>query len=203
MIDHGVAGYLVLGGVVLAVTGAEALYADRGHFGAGPIRLGWFGLALPALMLNYLGQAAFDPPQPDPGQGPSTFNPFYLMAPSWALWPLVILAAVATVIASQAAISGSFSVAKQAVQLGFLPRLKVLHTSKMEGQIYVPIINWALCIGVVALTLVFRSADKLGRHLRRRGDRDVHPQHIAVPRRRAAALGYIEAKTGALSPCCS
>jgi KUP system potassium uptake protein len=162
MIDHGVAGYLVLGGVVLAVTGAEALYADRGHFGASPIRLGWFGLALPALMLNYLGQGVFILHNPTLAKHPDTFNPFYQMAPTWALWPLVILAAVATVIASQAAISGSFSVAKQAVQLGFLPRLKVLHTSRMEGQIYVPVINWALCIGVVALTLVFRSATKLG-----------------------------------------
>jgi KUP system potassium uptake protein len=162
MIDHGVQGYLVLGGVVLAVTGAEALYADRGHFGAAPIRLGWFAFALPALMLNYLGQAAFILHHPTLAKDASTFSPFYQMAPRWALWPMVILAAVATVIASQAAISGSFSVAKQAVQLGFLPRLRVLHTSKTEGQIYVPIINWALCAGVVALTLVFRSATKLG-----------------------------------------
>ncbi|HEY1520205.1 MAG TPA: KUP/HAK/KT family potassium transporter [Solirubrobacteraceae bacterium] len=162
MIDHGIAGYLVLGGVVLAVTGAEALYADRGHFGASPIRVGWFGLALPALMLNYLGQGAFILHHPALAKDPGTFNPFYQMAPTWALWPLVVLAAMATVIASQAAISGSFSVAKQAVQLGFLPRLRVVHTSRMEGQIYVPVINWALCIGVVALTLVFRSATKLG-----------------------------------------
>src|SRR5437763_2468614 len=162
VVNHGVAGYLVLGGVVLAVTGAEALYADRGHFGAAPIRLGWFALALPALMLNYLGQGVFILHHPALAKHPSTFNPFYQMAPSWALWPLVILAALATVIASQAVISGSFSVAKQAVQLGFLPRLKVLHTSATEGQIYVPIVNWALCIGVIALTLVFRSATRLG-----------------------------------------
>ena len=162
MADHGAAGYLVLGGVVLAVTGAEALYADRGHFGASPIRLGWFGVALPALMLNYLGQAVFILHHPTLAQDASSFNPFYQMAPRWALWPLVVLAAMATVIASQAAISGSFSVAKQAMQLGFLPRVKVLHTSKIEGQIYVPIINWGLCIGVVALTLVFRSATRLG-----------------------------------------
>ena len=162
MIDHGASGYLVLGGVVLAVTGAEALYADRGHFGASPIRLGWFAVALPALMLNYLGQGVFILHHPTLAKDASTFNPFYQMAPKWALWPMVILAAIATVIASQAAISGSFSVAKQAVQLGFLPRLKVLHTSKMEGQIYVPVINWALCTGVIALTLVFRSATKLG-----------------------------------------
>src|SRR3989440_403569 len=136
MIDHGVEGYLVLGGVVLAVTGAEALYADRGHFGASPIRVGWFSLAFPALMLNYLGQGGFILHHRTLAKNPSTFNPFYQMAPSWALWPLVILAAMATAIASQAAISGSFSVAKQAVQLGFLPRLKVLHTSSAtEGQI--------------------------------------------------------------------
>jgi KUP system potassium uptake protein len=161
-VDHGAAGYLVLGGVVLAVTGAEALYADRGHFGADPIRIGWFGLALPALVLNYLGQAVFILHHPALAKDTSTFNPFYQMTPHWALWPMVVLAAVATVIASQAVISGSFSVAKQAVQLGFLPRLRVLHTSKVEGQIYVPIINWLLCVGVLTLTLVFRSSNKLG-----------------------------------------
>ncbi|HJS94230.1 MAG TPA: KUP/HAK/KT family potassium transporter [Solirubrobacteraceae bacterium] len=162
MAHHGVQGYLVLGGVVLAVTGAEALYADRGHFGAVPIRMGWFGLALPALMLNYLGQAVFILHHPTLAKDASTFNPFYQMAPHWALWPMVVLAAVATVIASQAVLSGSFSVAKQAVQLGFLPRLTVQHTSKVEGQIYVPIINWILCIGVIALTLAYRSATRLG-----------------------------------------
>jgi KUP system potassium uptake protein len=161
-LDHGAAGYLVLGGVVLAVTGAEALYADRGHFGAAPIRWGWFGLALPALVLNYLGQGVFILHHPALAKDTSTFNPFYQMTPHWALWPMVILAAVATVIASQAVISGSFSVAKQAVQLGFLPRLRVLHTSKVEGQIYVPVINWLLCVGVLTLTLVFRSSNKLG-----------------------------------------
>ena len=161
-VDHGAAGYLVLGGVVLAVTGAEALYADRGHFGAAPIRMGWFGLALPALVLNYLGQGVFILHHPALAKDTNTFNPFYQMTPHWALWPMVILAAVATVIASQAVISGSFSVAKQAVQLGFLPRLRVLHTSKVEGQIYVPVINWLLCVGVLTLTLVFRSSNKLG-----------------------------------------
>jgi KUP system potassium uptake protein len=162
IIDHGFTGYLVLGGVVLAVTGAEALYADRGHFGAAPIRLGWFALVLPALMLNYLGQAVFILHHPSLAKDSSTFNPFYQMAPHWALWPLVVLAAVATVIASQAVISGSFSVAKQAVQLGFLPRLRLLRTSKMEGQVYVPIVNWLLCFGVVSLTLIFRSSTALG-----------------------------------------
>ena len=162
IIDHGFSGYLVLGGVVLAVTGAEALYADRGHFGAAPIRLGWFALVLPALMLNYLGQAAFILHHPSLAKDSGTFNPFYQMAPHWALWPLVVLAAVATVIASQAVISGSFSVAKQAMQLGFLPRLRLLRTSKVEGQVYVPIVNWLLCVGVVSLTLIFRSSNALG-----------------------------------------
>src|SRR4051794_12573290 len=157
LLDHGVGGYLVLGGVVLAVTGAEALYADRGHFGAAPIRLGWFGLAFPALMLNYLGQAAMILHHPRTAE-----NPFFLMVPGWAQYPMLFLATAATIIASQAAISGSFSVARQAVQLGFLPRLKIVHTSRTEGQIYVPTVNWALCVGVVALTLVVRSADKLG-----------------------------------------
>jgi KUP system potassium uptake protein len=157
LVDHGTAGYLVLGGVVLAVTGAEALYADRGHFGAVPIRLGWFALALPALTLNYLGQAAMILHNPATAR-----NPFFLMAPEWGRYPLLILATAATIIASQAAISGSFSVARQAVQLGFLPRLRIRHTSKTEGQIYVPVVNWALCLGVIVLTLVFRSAEKLG-----------------------------------------
>ena len=161
-IDHGAAGYLVLGGVVLAITGAEALYADRGHFGAGPIRLGWFGVALPALVLNYLGQGVFILHHPALAKDANTFNPFYQMVPHWFLWPMVVLAAVATVIASQAVISGSYSVAKQAVQLGFLPRLRVMHTSTVEGQIYVPMINWLLCVGVLTLTLVFRSSNKLG-----------------------------------------
>jgi KUP system potassium uptake protein len=160
MADHGAAGYLVLGGVVLVVTGAEALYADRGHFGAGPIRIGWFGLAFPALVLNYLGQGVWILHHPR-ANGSSVFNPFYQMLPHGALWPMVILATAATVIASQAVISGTFSVARQAVQLGFLPRLRILHPSPMEGQIYVPIVNWALCIGVVVLTLVFRSANSL------------------------------------------
>ncbi len=163
MADHGAAGYLVLGGVVLAVTGAEALYADRGHFGAGtnPLRL------------VRVRASGVDPELPRPGsvhppsrrareETRARSIPSTRWRRAWALWPLVVLAAIATVIASQAAISGSFSVAKQAVQLGFLPRLKVLHTSTMEGQIYVPIINWCLCLGVITLTLVFRSATKLG-----------------------------------------
>jgi KUP system potassium uptake protein len=164
-IDHGAQGYLVLGGVVLAVTGAEALYADRGHFGAGPIRLGWFGVAFPALVLNYLGQGAWILHHPAALQGHAaraSFNPFFQMLPHWTLWPMVVLATVATVIASQAVISGTYSVARQAYQLGFLPRLKILHTSALEGQIYVPVVNWSLCLGVVVLTLIFRNANRLG-----------------------------------------
>ena len=148
--------FLTLGGVVLAVTGAEALYADRGHFGAGPIRLTWFAIVLPAVLLSYLGQAALI------REHPSTIsNPFFLLVPAGLRIPMVILATLATIIASQAAITGSFSVAKQAVQLGFLPRLKIVHTSKLEGQIYVPLINWALCIGVAALVLWFQHSVKL------------------------------------------
>jgi KUP system potassium uptake protein len=142
---------------VLAVTGAEALYADRGHFGAAPIRLGWFWVALPALVLNYLGQGVLIIHDPR-----AVANPFFLMIPGWGRFPMLLLATAATIIASQAVISGSFSVAKQAVQLGFLPRLKIQQTSRQEGQIYVPLVNWGLCLGVCVLVLVFRSANRLG-----------------------------------------
>ena len=160
MIDHGVKAWLALGGVVLCVTGAEALYADRGHFGAGPIRLTWFCIVLPAVMLSYLGQAALILDRPGIVSEKS-FNPFFMLAPAWAQLPMVFLATAATIIASQAALTGSFSVAKQAVQLGFLPRLKIVHTSENEGQIYVPLINWGLCIGVAALVLVFQRSSRL------------------------------------------
>ncbi len=156
MIDHGVAAWLTLGGVVLAVTGAEALYADRGHFGALPIRMTWFTIVFPAVLLSYLGQAALVLAHPA-----TIANPFYLLVPSGGRLPMVFLATAATIIASQAALTGSFSVAKQAVQLGFLPRLKIVHTSRLEGQIYVPVINWVLCIGVATLVLVFRHSSRL------------------------------------------
>lgn len=156
MLDHGVAAWLTLGGVVLAVTGAEALYADRGHFGAVPIRMTWFTIVFPAVLLNYLGQGAMIL-----SHHSAISNPFYLTAPRWGQLPLVVLATAATIIASQAALTGSFSVAKQAVQLGFMPRLRIVHTSELEGQIYVPIINWLLCAGVVALILAFRDSNKL------------------------------------------
>ncbi|MFL5863181.1 MAG: potassium transporter Kup [Solirubrobacteraceae bacterium] len=159
--DHGVQAWLTLGGVVLCCTGAEALYADRGHFGAAPIRRTWFGVVLPAVMLSYLGQAALILSHPASVNDPS-FNPFFQLVPHSLLVPMVVLATLATIIASQAALTGSFSVAKQAVQLGFLPRLRIVHTSNLEGQIYVPLINWFLCAGVVALVLVFKSANRLG-----------------------------------------
>ena len=161
LVDHGVDGWLTLGGVVLCCTGAEAMYADRGHFGAGPIRYTWIFLVLPCVLISYLGQAAFILSHPASVKSPS-FNPFFQITPHALLLPMVILATAATIIASQAVLTGSFSVAKQAVQLGFLPRLKIVHTSEMEGQIYVPIINWILCAGVATLVLVFQNATTLG-----------------------------------------
>jgi KUP system potassium uptake protein len=159
--DHGVQAWLTLGGVVLCCTGAEALYADRGHFGASPIRLTWFGVVFPAVMLSYLGQAAFILAHPE-SVNRRSFNPFFQIIPQSLLVPMVVLATLATIIASQAALTGSFSVAKQAVQLGFLPRLRIIHTSNLEGQIYVPLINWFLCAGVAALVLVFQNSNRLG-----------------------------------------
>ena len=149
--------FLALGAVVLAVTGAEALYADMGHFGRRPIAASWLYLVFPCLMLNYMGQAALLLDRPEAAQ-----NPFFLLAPEAARLPLVILATLATIIASQAVISGAYSVTRQAVQLGFLPRVTVTHTSAMaSGQIYVPIVNWALLILVLLLTLGFRTSSNL------------------------------------------
>src|ERR1039457_6908871 len=150
-------GFVVLGAVFLAVTGAEALYADVGHFGARPIRIAWFGLVLPGLYLNYLGQGALVLHDPK-----NVENPFYLLAPSWALYPLVGLATAATVIASQALISGAFSLTIQAIQLGYLPRMAVKHTSSTErGQIYLPHVNWALMLACIGLVLGFRSSSNM------------------------------------------
>jgi len=149
--------FLALGGVVLALTGVEALYADMGHFGRRPITLAWFGLVLPSLVLNYFGQGALLMRNPEAVQ-----SPFYMLAPEWALYPLVALSTVATVIASQAVISGAFSIAQQAIQLGYLPRMEVQHTSAREfGQIYVPSINWTLLVAVIALVLSFGSSMSL------------------------------------------
>ncbi len=154
---HGLASFAVLGAVVLAVTGAEALYADMGHFGKGPVRIAWFSLVAPALVLNYFGQGALLLAQPQAVQ-----NPFYLLFPGWALYPMIALATAATVIASQAVISGTYSLTRQAVQLGFLPRINVVHTSAREaGQIYMPSVNWALCAAVVAAVVGFGSSANL------------------------------------------
>ncbi len=155
--DHPFTAFVAMGAIVLVITGAEALYADMGHFGRRPIRVAWFGMVFPALILNYLGQAALILDDPS-----AVANPFYLLAPSWARWPLVVLATLATVIASQAVISGAFSVSRQAVRLGYLPHLTVRHTSTIEGgQIYVPALNWLLFAGVLVLMLVFESSNKL------------------------------------------
>jgi len=149
--------FLALGSVVLAVTGAEALYADMGHFGRRAITISWLYIAFPCLLINYLGQSALLLTNPA-----AVENPFFLMAPEWARFPLVILATLATIIASQAVISGAYSVSQQAVQLGFLPRLKIMHTSaKAAGQIYVPVVNWALLILVILLVMGFKSSSNL------------------------------------------
>jgi len=150
-------GFAVLGIVFLALTGGEALYADMGHFGRNPIRTSWFCFVLPALILNYFGQGAYLLKNPN-----TVDNLFYQLAPSWALYPLVVLATMATVIASQAIISGAYSLARQAVQLGYLPRMAIVHTSdETIGQVYVPTVNWALLIGTVGLIIGFRESGNL------------------------------------------
>ncbi|WP_454743635.1 potassium transporter Kup [Cupriavidus necator] len=155
--QHGFASFAVLGAVLLAFTGAEALYADMGHFGSGPIRLAWFGLVFPALALNYLGQGALLIVN-----AKAIENPFYLLFPSWALYPMVALATAATVIASQATISGAYSLTKQAIQLGYLPRMNVVQTSeKAIGQIYIPSLNWILLVAVLVAVLGFGSSSNL------------------------------------------
>ena len=157
LVDHSAISLLVVGSVFLAVTGGEALYADLGHFGALPIRMAWFFVAWPSLLLNYFGQGALLLSQPD-----AIENPFFRLAPSWFLVPLVLLATAAAIIASQAVISGVFSMTQQALQLGFLPRLKVVQSSEESvGQVYVPPINWMLCVATIILVLSFGTADSL------------------------------------------
>jgi KUP system potassium uptake protein len=154
---HGYASFVVLGSVLLAITGAEALYADMGHFGKRAIRLAWFGVALPGLVLNYFGQGALLIVRPE-----AIENPFYLAFPAWALYPMVALATAATVIASQATISGAFSMTRQAIQLGYLPRMTIRHTSASTmGQIYVPALNWTLLAIVAAAVVAFGSSSRL------------------------------------------
>ncbi|MDQ3020758.1 MAG: potassium transporter Kup [Bacteroidota bacterium] len=156
-IENGFHGFVILGSVFLVVTGGEALYADMGHFGSKPIKIAWFTLVLPCLLLNYFGQGALILRNPK-----AVLSPFYLLAPQWAVYPLVFLATFATVIASQAVISGAFSMTFQALQLGFLPRMRILHTSEEErGQIYIPQLNWILFVATIALVLGFRSSSNL------------------------------------------
>jgi len=157
IIDFPGTTFIILGAVVLCVTGAEALYADLGHFGKRPIRLAWFAVVMPALVLNYFGQGALLLDNPA-----AVKNPFFLMAPEWAQLPLVVLATIATVIASQALITGAFSVTKQVIQLGYLPRLRVMHTSvKDTGQIYMPFVNWGLFVAIVLAVGMFKSSSNL------------------------------------------
>ena len=154
---NGLQGFLVLGAVFLVTTGGEALYADLGHFGEKPIQVDWFSIVGPSLVLHYFGQGALLIRQPS-----AAHNPFYLLAPKWALYPLVILATVATVIASQAIISGVFSLTRQAIQLGYLPRMEIVHTSRAEiGQVYMPSVNWMLMFSTIALVVGFRSSTNL------------------------------------------
>ena len=157
LFEYKVAAFITLGAVVLCVTGGEALYADMGHFGKRPIRMAWFWLVWPALLMNYFGQGALLLADPA-----TVKNPFYLMAPEWALLPMIVLASVATVIASQAVISGAFSMTKQAIQLGYLPRFAISHTSEREqGQIYVPFVNWFMLAAIVLLVLGFKNSSNL------------------------------------------
>jgi KUP system potassium uptake protein len=155
--ELGVKGFLIMGSVVLVMTGAEALYADMGHFGLKPIRYAWFGFVFPALLCNYFGQGALLLQHPE-----AIENPFYLLAPSWMLYPMLVLSTFATVIASQAVISGAFSITKQAIQLGYCPRMNIQHTSDSEiGQIYIPAVNWMLMFSVFVLVIGFESSSNL------------------------------------------
>lgn len=157
LMELGWHGFLIMGAVVLAITGAEALYADMGHFGLKPIRYAWFSFVFPALLLNYFGQGALLLEHPE-----AVKNPFYLLAPTWAMYPLLILATLASVIASQAVISGAFSVTRQAIQLGYCPRMDILHTSGEEmGQVYIPAVNWLLMVSVFVVVLSFQSSSAL------------------------------------------
>lgn len=158
----GFTAFLALGAVVLAVTGSEALYSDMGHFGRGPMRLSWFGFVMPCLLLNYFGQGAMIAGLPQEQAAEVAANPFFLLAHESLRLPLVILATCATFIASQAVISGAFSITHQAIQLGFIPRMSILHTSEREaGQIYIPVINWALLVAVIVLVLTFQNSSAL------------------------------------------
>jgi KUP system potassium uptake protein len=184
-IRDGLQGFLILGAVVLVLTGGEALYADMGHFGRRPIRLAWFGLVLPALMLNYFGQAALLLEAPA-----SVENPFYALVPHSLLYPMVGLATVATIVASQALISGAFSLTQQAVQLGYSPRVTIVHTSERErGQIYVPEVNRALMVACVWLVVSFKSST-----------RTASPSRERWPSR-PSSLPWSPKRSGSGTPC--
>ena len=187
---HGFVGFAILGSVFLAVTGAEALYADLGHFGKRPIRVAFFAVVLPSLLLNYLGQGALLLRDPS-----AVSNPFYLLAPRVLLYPLLVVATMAAIVASQALISGAFSLAQQSVQLGFSPRLTIIHTSEREyGQIYVPEINKALMVGTLLIVIGFQSSSALGCGVRYRRDGHDGDHDDSVHRRgaRAVALAAVE-----------
>jgi KUP system potassium uptake protein len=175
--DNPGTSFILLGAMVLCVTGAEALYADLGHFGKKPIRIAWFSVVMPALTLNYLGQGALLLENPE-----AVKNPFFMMAPEWALVPLVMLATLSTVIASQALITGAFSVTRQVIQLGYLPRLNIEHTSvRTAGQIYIPLVNWGLFVAIVLGGGDVPHLEQPGRGLRHRGDHrhaDHHDPHL-------------------------
>ena len=187
--NHGVAGFLTLGAVVLCITGCEALYADMGHFGKRPIRLAWFIAALPMLLLNYFGQGALVL-----RDNAAAENPFYLLAPAGFQWPLLVIATAAAIVASQALISGAYSLTQQSIQLGYSPRMQIVHTSeKQAGQIYIPEINKALMVGCLVLVLTFRNSSAPQRGIRHRGDRSDDDHVAAVRCRRAHAVGLVEA----------
>ena len=191
MFEHGHVAFIALGSVVLTVTGAEALYADMGHFGRHPIRLSWFSAVFPALILNYMGQGALILRNPE-----AIENPFYLLIPHWGRIPMIGLATIATVIASQAVISGAFSVTRQAVQLGFLPRLTIRHTSREAGQVYVPAVNWGIFVAVVALVVGFGSSQHLAAAYGIAVTGTLAIDTRAVLRRRPHRVGQAEAAGG-------
>ena len=196
--DNPVLGFFALGASVLALTGAEALYADMGHFGRKPIQLAWFALVLPTLVLNYFGQGALLLRDPA-----AIANPFYLLAPDWLLLPMVMLATVATVIASQAVISGAFSMTQQAIQLGFSPRMEISHTSDEQiGQIYLGGINWTLLVAVVALVIGLRQFVESGRSLwhRRHGHHVHHRPAGLCPGRAMSGAGRSGVRCSARCP---
>ena len=187
--------FLALGSIFLVLTGGEALYADMGHFGLRPIRQSWYFWVLPALLLNYFGQAALLRDDPT-----AIESPFYRLAPDWAITPLAVLATMATVIASQALISGAFSLTAQAINLDYLPRLTVRHTSAAHvGQIYVPLVNWLLMIGCVGLVLGLPVVERPRRRLRHRRDRDDDDHDAAVLPCRPRPVRLVDAQ-GAADP---